>query len=188
MSINSNISKRETRESIFTTEESRAVEQGLRDKYSGILRAPRKATINAAIQLYGGFQGIVVQAEEEEKGAISGDYSIEQEVLTLFSLFFLLTGTLDKGEFADSILFKDLSSNLTPKEEVALREWTQMEPDKDKGAKYQALIDLGAYSALKELIMKEILDSISGSEVIIKGEALRALLSRPEDTITGGGR
>lgn len=172
------------REEMEATKTTSAVIQGLKDKFAGCLRAPRKGALNAAIQLYGGFQGIIVRAEEEEeRESISGVYSIEQEVLTLFSLFFLLTGTLDKSQFADSILFKDLSRNLTPAEVEELKRWSQMEPDSKKRAQYQALIDLEAYSEVKRLITEEILDSISGGEVILKGEALRALLSSPGDTL-----
>lgn len=170
------------REEMEATRATSAVIQGLKDKFTGCFRAPRRGALNAAIQLYGGFQGIVVKAEEEE-GGLRGVYSIEQEVLTLFSLFFLLTGSLDKGKFSESILFTDLSHNLTPAEMEELKRWTEEEEDTQKRAKYQALIDLEAYSEAKKLITREILDSISGSEVILKGEALRALLSSPGDTL-----
>lgn len=174
------------REEMEATRATSAVIQGLKDKFTGCFRAPRRGALNAAIQLYGGFQGIVVKAEEEEEERLRGVYSIEQEVLTLFSLFFLLTGSLDKDKFSESILFTDLSRNLTPTEMEELKRWSQEEEDTQKRAKYQALIDLGAYSEAKKLITREILDSISGGEVILKGEALRALLSSPGDTLQPG--
>lgn len=171
------------REEMETTKATSAVIQGLKDKFTGCFRAPRRGALNAAIQLYGGFQGIIIQAEEEEEGGLCGVYSIEQEVLTLFSLFFLLTGSLDKDKFSESILFTDLSRNLTPAEVKELKRWAEEEEDTQKRAKYQALVELGAYSEEKRLVTREILDSISGSEVILKGEALRALLSSPGDTL-----
>lgn len=171
------------REEMEATRATSAVIQGLKDKFTGCFRAPRRGALNAAIQLYGGFQGIIVKAEEEEEESLCGAYSIEQEVLTLFSLFFLLTSSLDKDKFSESILFTDLSRNLTPAEMEELKRWSQEEEDTQKRAKYQALIDLGAYSEAKKLITREILDSISGGEVILKGEALRALLSSPGDTL-----
>lgn len=171
------------REEMEATRATSAVIQGLKDKFTGCFRAPRRGALNAAIQLYGGFQGIVVKAEEKEEEGLQGVYSIEQEVLTLFSLFFLLTGSLDKDKFSESILFMDLSRNLTPTEMEELKRWSQEEEDTQKRAKYQALIDLGAYSEAKKLITREILDSLSGGEVILKGEALRALLSSPGDTL-----
>lgn len=172
------------REEMEATKATSAVIQGLKDKFSGCYRAPRRGALNAAIQLYGGFQGIIVKTEEEEgEERLRGVYSIEQEVLTLFSLFFLLTGSLDKDKFSESILFTDLTRNLTPTEMEELKRWSQEEEDTLKRAQYQALIDLGAYSEAKRLITREILDSISGSEVILKGEALRALLSSPGDTL-----